>query len=191
MSTLNVNNINEAGGVDAVITSGILDSGSLPAGSIVAVKDVLKTDTFSASVSAGASVAVTGLSVTHEVANASNKLIISAFFGAASNSNGFSQLGLAVHDGTSLIGIGDSAGSRTSVSAGGQAQHSGGTIGVTMPAVTFVHTPGAGSKTYTIHALNVLTTTETLYINRSESDGVDNASRPRAVSALVIQEVAG
>jgi len=37
VSTLNVNNINEVGGVDAVISAGVLDSGSLPTGSVLQV----------------------------------------------------------------------------------------------------------------------------------------------------------
>ena len=56
-----------------------------------------------------------------------------------------------------------------------------------MPSISFVHTPGTGSKTYTVRAIALVT--GTVYINRSLSDS-DAASRPRAVSSLVIQEVA-
>jgi len=58
-----------------------------------------------------------------------------------------------------------------------------------MPSVTFVHTPGTGSKTYTVRAMNVSGGTNTIYINRQENDA-DAASRTRSVSSLVIQEVA-
>ena len=157
-------------------------------GGLVAVKSAIFTGTQSASVTTGANVAVTDLSITHEVADASNKLIISAFLGSAGNSSGYGQVGIAVHDGTSLIAIGDADGSRTRVTAGGQIVSSSNSNVTTMPSVTFVHTPGAGSKTYTVRAINIRSDTRTLYINRSEGDA-DNANTPRAVSSLVIQEV--
>ena len=155
-------------------------------GQIIAVESVLKTDTFSASVSAGGNVAVTDLSITHEVENPSNKLIISAFFGVAAHTDDRSPVAIAIHDGSSLIGVGDSAGSRTPVSAGGFVANPGLDLTTTMPSISFVHTPGTGSKTYTVRAIALVT--GTVYINRSLSDS-DAASRPRAVSSLVIQEV--
>ena len=158
-------------------------------GQIIAVESVLKTDTFSASVATGGNVAVTDLSITHEVENASNKLIITAFFGVAASSNGLGDVGIAIHDGTSLINIGDSAGSRTPTSAGGQVSHDAATYVNTMPSISFVYSPGAGSKTYTVRAININAGTQTLYVNRREGD-TDAGGTPRAVSSLVIQEVA-
>jgi hypothetical protein len=158
-------------------------------GGLISVKSALKTDTFTASVTAGNNASVTGLSITHEVANVANKLIISAFFGVAGNGENVGNVGIAVHDGSALIGIGAAAGNRTRVSAGGRIAPSGQTEIVNSPAITFVHTPGAGSKTYTVRAINVADATQTLYINRANSD-TDTTSRPRSVSSLVIQEVA-
>lgn len=157
-------------------------------GGLVAVESVLKTDTFTASVSGGGNVAVTDLSITHEVSDPANKLIITAFFGVAGHSDGFATTGIAVHDGTSLINVGDSAGSRVPVSAGGHISSSS-VINSISPAVSFVYAPGSGSKTYTVRAINIRGTTGTLYINRTESDS-DDSTRPRGVSSLVIQEVA-
>jgi hypothetical protein len=160
-------------------------------GGLVAVESALKTDTFTASVGAGGNVAVTDLSITHEVSDPANKLIISAFFGAGNQALG--RLGIAIHDGSGLISVGNTAGSRTSVAAGGTtASDSGGNLVnriVTMPAITFVHSPGSGSKTYTVRAVNINNATSTLYVNRADDDA-DNATRSRAVSSLVIQEVA-
>jgi hypothetical protein len=163
-------------------------AGLSAAGGLVEVKSAIFTGIQDASVAAGANVAVTSLSITHEVADAANRLIISAFLGAAGHSSGFGRVGLAVHDGTNLIAIGDAAGSRVRVSAGGFVAGTGSQQIVTMPSITFVHTPGAGSKTYTVRAINILNTTSTLYINRTEIDN-DASSIPRAVSSLVIQEV--
>jgi len=158
-------------------------------GGLVAVESALKTDTFTASVSSGSNVAVTDLSITHEVSDPANKLIISAFFGAAANSANFGNVGIAVDGGSGLLAVGDSAGSRTSVSAGGFIAGTDSPNVVSMPSATCVHTPGSGSKTYTVRAINLTGTTRTLYINRSANDG-DDANKPRAVSSLVIQEVA-
>ena len=155
---------------------------------LIDVKSVTKTDTFSASVAAGANVAVTDLSITHEVSDPSNKLIITAIFGIVASNAGRADVGIAIHDGTSLIAVGDTAGSRSVVGAGGP---NGGATSVTNTAnraVSFVHVPGAGSKTYTVRAVNIEDNTRTLYINRTDNDG-DFASRSRSASSLVIQEV--
>jgi hypothetical protein len=160
-----------------------------PVGGLVAVKSALFTGIQDASVTAGNNVAVTDLSITHTMANASNKLIISAYFGAAGNSRGFGDVGIAVADDGTLIGIGDAAGDRTRVGAGGGVDFGGGNEVVTMPSVTFVYEPGdTASHTYTVRAVNIDAVTRTLYINRNELDS-DSPSRPRASSGLVIQEV--
>jgi hypothetical protein len=159
-------------------------------GGLVAVKSAIFTGTQTASVTGGSNVAVTDLTITHEVADASNKLIISAFLGAAGSSRQAGNVGIAVNDGTNLIGVGAAAGNRSRVSAGGfvMAVATGTTSIVTMPSITFVHSPGSGSKTYTVRAVNVDADTQTIFINRTEADG-DLQNVPRAVSSLVIQEV--
>ena len=154
-------------------------------GKVVDVKTAVKTDTFSASVTAGSSVEVTGLSITHEVANAANRLIIFATFGAAATSTEATLVGIGVYDGSAFIDVGDTAGSRTSAGgAGALLAASGGIV-----ATTAVHTPGAGSVTYSIHALNVAAGTRTLYVNRKVTD-TDGADVPRTASSLIIYEVA-
>ncbi len=158
-------------------------------GGLVDVKSALFTGTQSAAVTAGDNLSVTDLSITHEVADASNKLIISAFLGVAASSFGFGNVGLAVHDGTSLIAVGDAVGTKTRLTAGGFVSDSQATFVATMPSVTFVHTPGAGSKTYTVRAINISDATRTLFINRRETE-LDSELDSRGVSSLVIQEVA-
>ena len=169
---------------DGTITG--FDAGLSGFGGLVDVKSALFTGTQTNSTAAGANFAVTDLSITHEVADASNKLIISAFLGAAASTNQVQRLAIAVHDGTSLIAIGDAASSRPRVTAGGAVHRNTGNFPVTMPSVTFVHTPGAGSKTYTVRAINPDPSTETIFINRNERDLTSDI---RAVSSLVIQEV--
>jgi hypothetical protein len=158
-------------------------------GGLIAVKSAFRDTPFVASnIAGGANVAVPDLSITHEVADSANRLIISAFFGAASSSSGRGNVGIAVDDGTGLINVGAAAGGRPRVSAGGITDNATSVVSVTMPSVTFVHTPGAGSKTYTVRAVNI-DSQRTLIINRREDD-TDQLSNPRAVSSLVIQEVA-
>ena len=166
------------------------DSGLSGFGGLVAVKHAIFTGTQSASVTGGNNVAVTDLSITHAVADAANKLIISAFLGAAANDNGHGRVGIAVHDGTGLIAIGNADGSRNRLTAGGFIQQPDSSdFVVTMPSVTFVHTPGdTSSRTYTLRAINIDPVTRTLYINRNE-DNTNNLAISRAVSSLVIQEV--
>jgi len=160
-------------------------------GGLVAVKHALKTDTETfSSVAAGANVAVTGLSVTHAMASASNRLLITAFFGAAASSQQNGAVGIAVADGGTLIGIGDADGTRTRVSAGGAVAGATATTVTTMPSITFVYEPGdTTSRTYTVRAINIRQDARTLYINRNEADAA-NENSPRGASALVVQEVA-
>jgi len=176
---------------DSLALANAIDAGLDAAGGLVAVKHALFTGTQTNSTAAGANFAVTDLSITHEVADASNKLIISAYFGVAGQDEDRGSVGIAVYDGTSLIGIGAAASNRTQVGAGGRVAVLDATYGptvVTMPSITFVHTPGSGSKTYTVRAINVSTNTATVYINRSEADA-DNAANSRGSSGFVIQEV--
>ena len=165
-------------------------SGLSAAGGLVAVKHVLKTNPFSASVTAGGNVAVDDLTITHEVADPANRLIITAYFGAAANSEQAANTGIAVAEDGTLLAIGDADGSRVRTGAGGFSTTTGSnpTLVVAMPSVTFVHTPGAGEKIYTVRAVNITSGTRTVFINRTEADS-NSANNTRAASALVIQEV--
>jgi hypothetical protein len=157
---------------------------------LVAVKHALFTGTQTNSTEAGANFAVTNLSITHTLANASNKLIISAYFGVASNTTGTGECGLAVTDGGTLIGAGAAEDSRTRVSAAGRLINTDVDTSIaTSHAVTFVYEPGdTDAHTYDVRAVNHRTSTTTLTINRNGTDA-DSAGNPRGTSGLVIQEV--
>ena len=164
------------------------DAGLSGFGGLVAVKHAIFTGTQTASVAAGGNVAITDLSITHDVADAANKLNITASIGAAGSAGAVGNVGIGVFDGSNFIGVGTTAGSRTSVSAGGFAGAAAFTKVVAMLSTTFVHVPGAGSKTYTVRALCIVTTTRSISINRMQDDS-DSANSSRAISSLVIQEV--
>jgi hypothetical protein len=158
------------------------------AGGLVAVKTVLKTDTFTASVASSANVAVTGLSIDHAVASATNRLVILAMFGLAANSSQRAQTGIAIADNGTLIGIGDSALTRTRVAAN-QAESGQAVFAVFNSHIHIVHTPGdTATHTYTVRAINGVATTQTVYVNRTEDD-VNDPNRSRGVSAITIMEV--
>jgi hypothetical protein len=178
---------NGASDIEALATA--TASGLSASSGLVAVKSALFTGTQTNSTAAGANFAVDDLSITHTLADASNKLIISAYLGAAGNDEGRGQVGIAVADDGTLIGIGDADGSRTRVGAGGLVDQGGGSTVVTMPSVTFVYEPGdTASHTYTVRAINIRPDTRTLFINRSQ-DNTNDVGRSRASSALVVQEV--
>jgi hypothetical protein len=156
---------------------------------LVAVKHALFTGTQTNSTAAQVNFAVTDLSITHTLADAANKLIISAYFGASATTGGRGQVGIGVADDGTLIAIGDADGDRTQVGAGGFIGNTTGNLTTPMPSVTFVYEPGdTASHTYTVCAINIDSTTRTVYINRAQDDA-DIKGRARATSALVIQEV--
>jgi hypothetical protein len=63
---------------DSLLVANAVAAGLSAAGGLVDVKSAIFTGTQTGSVAAGGSLAITDLSITHEVADASNKLIISA-----------------------------------------------------------------------------------------------------------------
>lgn len=158
---------------------------------ILQVVSTTKTDTFSASVTTGASVAVTDLTITHTLASASNKLLITANFGVAGTTANDCRLGIAVADGATLLNLGDADGSRTRVSTGGITHNSPNINTVSFPSTQFLYSPGdTASHTYSIHVINVESSTRTLYVNRSYGDA-NGAALSRGSSTLTIMEVAG
>jgi hypothetical protein len=165
-----------------------------PIGTILEVVSTTKTDAFSASVAAGSNVAVTGLSITHEVQNSSNKVLLSVNVGAISSSGGEDGApAIALYDGTNLIGIGDADGSKIRVGSGGRTMGTGsGNTGLVVytPTIQLLHTPGSGSKTYTVQLQNVGDSTFTLYANRAATE-FDDTRSPRAASSFTLMEVAG
>ena len=159
------------------------------AGGLVAVEHALFTGTQTNSTASGANFAVTDLSITHALSSASNKLIISAYCGVINESSGTQRVAIAVADDGTLVGIGDAASSRTQVAAGGQKVNTGRAFISAALAITFVYEPGdTASHTYTVRAINVDTTTRTVYVNRTDND-TDAVNYPRGSSGLVIQEV--
>jgi hypothetical protein len=160
-----------------------------PIGSIVSVKSQIFTGTQALSLSARANDAITNLSISHAVQNSSNKLLLIASVGVAGSSTDDGRFGLAVADNGALLGIGDAAGTRIRVSAGGSSGPTGGNTTNNM-TVQVLHTPGdTASHTYTARAINIDDSARTLTVNRSRVDSDINMSR--GASTLTLIEVVG
>jgi len=174
---------------DSLALANAIDSGLDAAGGLVAVEHALFTGTQTNSTAAGANFAVTDLSITHTLADSSNKLIISTYVGTFASSTGLANVGLAIADDGTLIGVGASDGSRTEVGAGAPPTGTADArVGIS-PALTLVYEPGdTNAHTYTVRAINVDTATRTIYVNRKSTD-TNVESSQRASSSLVIQEV--
>ena len=183
MSTLNVNNINEAGGVDAVITGGVLDSGSLPAGSILQVVSTTKTD--AASTTSTSFSDVSGLSVSITPSSATSKVLVSYTVQGNGRAGSTSLFVRLLRDST-LISAGAAAGNRTEVSG-----HSlTGEFAIETTGGNFLDSPATTSAiTYKI-AFSSSVSGQAAYINRAHQD-TDAATTPRGVSSITVMEVAG
>ena len=175
---------------DSLALANAIDSGLDAAGGLVAVKHALFTGTQTNSTATGANFAVTDLTITHTLADAANKLIISAYVNLGSSASEV-ETAMAVADDGTLIAIGDAAGSRTRVGAGGRPTTAGvgGSAVINNLSMCFVYEPGdTNSHTFTVRAVNPNGSTRTITVNRTSGD-TDDAFNTRSSSSLVIQEV--
>ena len=164
-------------------------AGLSAAGGLVAVKHVLKTNTFvSASVGVGGSVAIDGLSIDHEVSTVGNKVLLFGFIGTADSANQGAKAGICFAQDGTLLNIADAASSRNRVGAGGwnNTPVSGPESGAL--SISHIVTPTAGSKQYTIRIMNVQNSAQVMYVNRTPAD-VNNAQYSRTTSSMLLMEV--
>jgi hypothetical protein len=157
-------------------------------GKILQVVSTTKTDTFSASITAGNTSAITGLSATiTPTSAASDILIMVTINGSRDNSSaGSPQLAFQISRGGSSIGAGTTAGSRVGVvsSADINASKSSSYANV---SGQFLDSPATTSATtYSVDVYALIT--ETYYVNRTEGDS-DSAAHPRTQSTITVMEV--
>lgn len=155
-------------------------------GSILQVVSVVKTDIFDASLAAGASTTVTGLSVSLTPTSAtSNVLVLCQITGGRAAA---SRQYAALRADTTLIDVGAAAGSRQRV-AGGY-----GVGDTNVPGSGYfmaLHSPATTSAvTYDVVVSHSSGSTDTVYVNRSSADA-DNAQTARSASRIIAMEVAG
>jgi hypothetical protein len=153
-------------------------------GGLVEVKTVVKTDTQTSSLAPGGSVAVSGLTISHSVADAAHKVIL---FGMISGSqDSIHAMAAALTAAGSVLSVGDAAGNRTLV----QAQNTAG-VNTRASTVTLIaaHTPGStASVTYGADVYNAGNVTTNVFVNRTTSDA-DQVNIVRSTSFLLLAEV--
>ena len=154
------------------------------------VVSVTKTDTFSqGSVAGGASVAVTGLSVTITPTSATSKvLVLVSLNGSNSDSNVYGSTGISVMRGATQLAPAD-VGNRPGHTSGNlQSSTFGTSIGHVSAAL--VDSPATTSATtYSVEVVNMSSASATVHVNRSASDA-DSVNSLRTYSSITVIEVA-
>jgi hypothetical protein len=153
-------------------------------GKVAQVLSTTKSDTFSGSLASGANTAITGLSQAITPSSATSKILVTvSVTGNMANRNGFAA---AIARSTTLIGIGDSAGSRTRVGAA-SAQAEAAMTGNLF--LQFLDSPATTSEvTYNVYAQSMNTDTRTVYVNRAETD-TDSVAYLRSASTITVMEI--
>lgn len=161
-------------------------------GSVLQVVSTTKTDSFvSGSVAQGADTDITNLSVSITPMFATSKiLVIADVSGVGAVSGNRSMFAVNLYRGSTLITIGDAAGSRSRVSRVGGSQNVETTL-QNLVAVCFDSPATTSTLTYKVTAVNALTVaaSATLYVNRTISD-TDNSSFYRTASSITVMEIA-
>lgn len=155
---------------------------------------VTKTDTFVwVAAPAGGGLDIPGLTIPLALTEPTNTLLILGMAGAATTDAVNNSIGLSVSDGSNLLGIGDIAGSRSRVTAGGPGQPSdgGSTSSVVQSLfISIAHQPGdLGPRTFRLRGINASASVRTIYFNRSQTDA-DTPFGVRSASAMHIMEIA-
>jgi hypothetical protein len=167
------------------ITAGAIEKADLPAGSVLQVVSTTKTDTFSFS---GTSTwtNITGVSASITPTSASNKIFVSCvtMFG---NTNSYNATMFAITRNGTRTPIGDSSGTKTSAFIGSDDWYTSGANSQQV-ALIYLDSPATTSSvTYQLQAGN-FRDSETIYINRSQSDG--DAQSARGVTTITLMEIA-
>jgi len=159
--------------------------GTVPSqGKILQVVSTTKTDSFSASVTANQTVALTGLSLSITPSSTSSKIFLSVGVTGGAQTAG---MGVILKRDSTDIAIGDTASSRKPVGAvldviNLRAQFAG---------VEFLDSPNTTSSiTYSVDLYTQRDAADTLVVNRALTD-TDNATGLRSISTITAMEVAG
>ncbi|UOF80278.1 hypothetical protein [Caudoviricetes sp.] len=174
-----------------VITTGssgkVIPAAALPAGCILQVVSATKTDTYGFA-GAGTFSSIPGLSVTITPTSSTSKFLIisNIMLGVAAGSA--SAILQYVRNST-VIDIGNAAGSRPQVSAGYYSGDTAGTASFASISATYLDSPATGSTiTYSIQGAS--STSTTVYVNRTVDDRNFTGYDPRGTSTITVMEIA-
>jgi hypothetical protein len=153
-------------------------------GKVLQVVSTAKTDTFTTSSSS--LVDVTGLSVSITPASASNKVLVTVHINVNAGVNVNGTLNAVMVRDSTLIALGDAAGSRLRRTFIRSSSLDATTIQGTF-SMTFLDSPATTSAT-TYKMQISLTDGITAYVNRSGTD-TDSANNARGISTITVMEV--
>ena len=151
--------------------------------SLINVQSTTKTDTQSISLATATfSSNITGLDVTITPTSATSKILLIAMLSLS----GESTVGVRLVRGATPIGVGATAGSRTSVSTG----HEQNTVSTGLPtSIVFLDSPATiSAQTYGLQVFNGSGVTRNIYINRGSTD-TDTATHMRTISSVTAIEI--
>jgi hypothetical protein len=168
-------------------TSGQVIQAVVGVGKVLQVVSTAKTDTFSASVAAGAQTAVTGLSVAITPSSATSKILVMATV-TMGTTTGDNSMYFSLTKGGTKIGVGAAVGNRQQATGGAGADtglsrtNAGGSI-------TFLDSPATtSSTTYAVTVGHTSGATQTLYVNQSAGD-LDDVYIYRTISTITVMEI--
>ena len=152
---------------------------------ILQVVSTTKTDTFSASIAAGADTAITGLSATITPSSTSSKILAVVNVSGAQVTNTLGYVAVRLYRGATQIGSGAASSNRTEALAATRLSTASGANIVTV-AGNYLDSPATTSATtYAVHLTSLATTTTTHCVNRSSTDADDEAyARPSSTITL-------
>ena len=166
--------------------SGNLTFAGVGAGKILQVVSTTKTDTYTASVAAGATTTVTGLTASITPTSASSTVLVLAQINAVVHNAGAQSVVAVLTRGGTAICIGDanpSNGRGTSSSAGAD------TEGINSIPVVFLDSPATTSATtYGIEIGHTVAASVNIYVNRTVSAST-NSDVWRTTSTITVLEV--
>jgi len=171
-----------------VLTTAGVPASAMPAGSVLQVVSATKSDT--QSTSSQAWVDVTGLSVSITPTSASSEILVIVNV-QGSGTDRYNAIRV-VRNG-SAVGVGDTAGSRTSILSSFGLEPDSGTSYVYVlynANGSFLDNPAStSSQTYKVQFGSTSSATAT-YINRTQYDG-DASWGHRGISTITVMEIAG
>lgn len=150
---------------------------------IVQIVQAVKTDTFTMSSTTFAD--ITGLSVTITPTSASNRILVLANVNHVGTTL-TSASGIRLVRGSTVIGVGDAAGSRVQTSGG----ESYGNYGVTLTGDAIMYLDSPATTSATTYKIQIQAYASTAYVNRSGTDTDSNAYF-RGMSSITVMEISG
>jgi hypothetical protein len=157
---------------------------------VLQVKSVAKLDTqVSASIASGATVDITGLSVSITPTSSSNKVLLIAQVNGVVTTNGL-YVGFELVRDSTKIGAGTNEGNRVGMTSSNGISFAAADYGNMATPITFLDSPSTTSATtYKVRIVNQSSTTRTVYVNRNITDANTLSDTFRTICTLTAMEV--